>query len=113
MSGINYRFNEWRQSGEKAEKWSYMATRLVSKNSEIDRVNGYTIGQVLYLHHIKGMTALEIRKSPIGLGISLDLIKSMIKGFGVQASAEAKEAFDIAMYMVECEPESLAVIYGE
>lgn len=109
---INYKFNEWRQSGEKVEAWSPMAYRLLSKNVSADLVNGYKVGQVLYLHYIKGMSAKEIKQSPVGYGMSASLIQSIIKGFGRQSKVESFEAYDIAMYMVEHEPEVLERMYS-
>lgn len=104
--GIDYRFNEWRVSGEKADAWSPMAYRLLSKNVS-EYVSGYRIGQILYLHHVKGLTAKEIRQTSAGYGLAINLIKSVIKGFGRLSSSETKEAYEIAKYMVKNEPEVL------
>jgi hypothetical protein len=64
MSGINYRFNEWKQTGEPAEVWSPMSYRLISKNVQSQHFNGFKVGHILYLYHVKGMTAQEIKKHP-------------------------------------------------
>lgn len=71
--GIEYRFNEWRASGEQVKEWSPMAYKLVSKNVQSNNADGFKIGQVLYLHHVKGMTASEIRKSSAGYGLTTSL----------------------------------------
>ncbi|WP_047981680.1 hypothetical protein [Ornithinibacillus contaminans] len=108
---INYRFNEWRNSGEPCDKWSPMAYRIVSKNTGSEQVNGFRIGHILYLHHIKGMTAKEI-KEVAGHGIATNMIKSILKGFGRLSGYESLEAYDIAMYLVECQPEVLEKMYS-
>lgn len=110
--GIDYRFNEWRISGEKAESWSPMAYRLINKNIDAEFLNGFNIGHILYLHHIKGLTALEIRKTSLGYGIATNIIKSVLKGFGNQSGYESKEAFKIAMHMIEHEPEVMDRMYN-
>lgn len=111
---INYRFNEWRQTGETAEVWSPMAYRLVSKNAHVAHINGFNIGNVLYLHYVKGMTAQEIRKTPVGYGLATNLIKGILKGFSrgtYKVGIDSLEAYEIAMYMIECEPETLEKMY--
>lgn len=40
-----------------------MVYRLV-KNIRSDSVNGFKVGHILYLHHIKEFEAKEIRKTP-------------------------------------------------
>lgn len=109
--GIDYRFNEWRASRETAEKWSPMAYRLLSKNVSSEHTNGFRIGHILYLHHIKGLSAREIKQTPVGYGIATNMIKSIIKGFGRQSSYESLEAYEIAMYMIEHQPEVLEKMY--
>ncbi|TCP30211.1 hypothetical protein EV207_10634 [Scopulibacillus darangshiensis] len=106
---IDYGFNEFRVLGEKAEEWSPMAYRLVSKNMTA-KISGFRIGQVLYLHHIKGMSALEIKKAE-GFGLHTNMIKGILRGFGREAGAEALEAYTLAMYMIEHEPEMLEKMY--
>ena len=110
--GIDYRFNEWRISGEKAESWSPMAYRLINKNIDAEFLNGFNIGHILYLHHIKGLTASEIRRTSVGYGNSTNIIKSVLKGFGSQSGYESKESYKIAMYMIEYQPEVLKKMYG-
>ncbi|WHY84690.1 hypothetical protein QNH39_18825 [Neobacillus novalis] len=108
---INYKFNQYRISGEQTEAWSPMAYRLISKNSASEHINGFKVGHILYQHHVKGLAAKEIRKTPVGYGLSTNLIKSVLKGFGSQSGIESKEAYEIAMYMLECEPETLEKMY--
>ncbi|KGA98118.1 hypothetical protein AJ85_18565 [Alkalihalobacillus alcalophilus ATCC 27647 = CGMCC 1.3604] len=108
---IDYRFNEWRVSGEQAEAWSPMAYRLCSKNSKTDLMNGYRVGDILYLHYLRGMTAKDIKQYSLGYGVSTAIIKSVLNGFGRQSGAEAKEAYQIGMYLVENEPEMLEKMY--
>ncbi|GIP62688.1 hypothetical protein J32TS6_12430 [Virgibacillus pantothenticus] len=109
---INYKFNQWRQTGETSEAWSPMAYRLVAKNVGSDTLNGYKVGNIIYLHHLKGMTAQEIKETPVGYGISTATIKSVLKGFGRQSAVESFEAYDIAMYMVENEPGTMEQMYN-
>ncbi|MGF6947541.1 hypothetical protein QF028_000034 [Neobacillus sp. B4I6] len=101
---INYKFNQYRVSGEATEEGSAMAYRLCSKNVTSEHISGYRVGQFLYLHHIKGMTAQDIKKTPVGYGIATNMIKSILKGFGRQSGTESVEAYEIALYMIECEP---------
>ncbi|MFD4927699.1 hypothetical protein ACFWMS_02070 [Peribacillus butanolivorans] len=112
--GIDYKFNEWRVSGEQAEVWSPLAYRLYSKNVTSESVNGFRVGHILYLHHIKGMAAKEIKHSLVGFGLHLNLIKSILRGFrsrSANAGRETMEAYEIAMYLVECQPEMLEKMY--
>ncbi|OIU71204.1 hypothetical protein [Rossellomorea aquimaris] len=112
--GIDYRFNEWRVSGEKAEAWSPMAYRLLSKNATSEHLNGFRIGQMLYLHHIEGMSAKEIKHSPVGFGLNLTVINATLRGYKrkyMSVGVETIEAYDIAMYMIEHEPEVLERMY--
>ncbi|MCL1698319.1 hypothetical protein [Lysinibacillus sp. BPa_S21] len=104
------KFNVWKVSGKQAEVWSPMACRLVSKNTISNYMTGYRIGQILYLHHIKGMSAPEIKKVA-GFGLNTNMIKSILRGFGKDAGIEAVEAYQIAMYMIEQEPEELEKLY--
>ena len=108
--GIDYRFNEWRVSGEKVETWSPMAYKLVSKCMNAERANGYRIGHILYLFYYKGLSYTEI-KEVAGQGLHMSLIKGIIKGFGKDASMESREAFKMAMYMIEHETEVLDKMY--
>jgi len=108
---INYKFNQYRVSGEKAEAWSPMAYKLINKNVASDTVNGFKVGNILYLHYLKGMTAQEIRKTSVGYGIPTNTIKSIIRGFGRQSNVESYEAYEVAMYMIEHEPEVLEQMY--
>lgn len=109
---IDYKFNTWRVSGERAEVLSPLVYSLLNKNISAQYLNGYTIGHILYLHHIQGMTAQEIRQHSVGKGIPLETIKSVIKGFSQQAGLESVEAYEIAMYLIENEPESLESLYS-
>lgn len=111
--GIDYRFHEWRISGEQAEAWSPLAYRLVSKNVHSDSLNGFRIGLILYLHHIKGMTAKEIQ-AYMANKMLLNMIKGVLKGFSNKnqmAKPDSIEAYKIAMYMVEVQPEVLERMY--
>ncbi|MEC2400916.1 hypothetical protein ABES35_08475 [Bacillus subtilis] len=108
---INYKFNQYRVSGETAEAWSPMSYRLINKNLVSDTVNGFKVGHILYLHHLKGMTVEDIRQTSVGRGIPTNTIKSILKGFGRQSNAESYEAYEIAMYMVQNEPETLEKMY--
>ncbi|QPA33221.1 hypothetical protein ISX45_10300 [Anoxybacillus caldiproteolyticus] len=102
---IDYKFNTWRVSGEKATVWSQKAYKLV--RADVGRISGATIGAILYLHHVKGMTASEIKNSPIAWGVSLPNIKGILKGFNSRANRESIEAYSIFMDMLETEPEML------
>lgn len=112
VTNIDYKFNTWRISGEKAEGYSKMTYRLLNKNLQSDNLTGYKIGHILYLHHLKGMTAQDIKKHPVGYGSSVPTIKSVIKGFGRLSGVESLEAYEIAMYMIEHEPEELERLYS-
>ncbi|EMI11501.1 hypothetical protein [Anoxybacillus gonensis] len=96
---INYKFNEWRVSGEKATAWSQNAYKLAS--IEVGRMSGMTIGAVLYLHCVKGMNASEIRKSPVAYGMATATIRGIIRG------SYSPEAYSIFVDMLETEPEML------
>lgn len=109
--GIDYKFNEWRISGGKAEAWSPMAYNLLSKNINSDAIKGFRIGHILYLHHIKGLSAKEIRQTPTSCGLNTNKIKSILRGFGSQSGVESKEAYQIAMYMIKNEPDVLKRMY--
>lgn len=109
--GIDYRFGEWRNTGEPCDKWSPMAYRLLSKCERSPVASGYRIGQVLWLHHCKGLSPKEISQASSGYEKNINSIKGIIRGFGKDAGAEAKEAYSIGMYMVECEPEILGRMY--
>lgn len=110
MLGIEYRFNEWRVSGGEAEVWSPMAYKLISKCINAERASGYKIGHILYLYYCKGLSNTEI-KEVAGQGLPMSLIKGIVRGFGKDASMEAREAFKIAMYMIEHETEVLDRMY--
>lgn len=108
---LNYKFNQYRVSGEPVESWSPMAYRLVNKNAQSDSLNGFKVGHMLYLHHLKGMSAQEIRESSLGHGIAIATVKSVLKGFGRQSGVGALKAYDIAIYMIQNEPEVLEQMY--
>jgi hypothetical protein len=60
------------------------------------------------------MTAKEIKHSLVGFGLHLNLIKSILRGFrsrGANAGRETMEAYEIAVYMVNCQPEMLEKMY--
>jgi hypothetical protein len=106
--GIDYRFGEWRNNGEIADAWSPMAYRLLSKNIGSEQVNGFRIGHILYLHHIQGMEAKEIKQTSVGYGIATNMIKSILKGFRSKnggAGRESIEAYEIVMGMIQNEKE--------
>ncbi|MDG5789661.1 hypothetical protein QA612_19575 [Evansella sp. AB-P1] len=105
MSGINYKFNQWRQSGEQAQEWSSKAYKLLGCNTTSDTLNGYKIGKVLYLHHVKGLNAQEIRELSGKNGLPTNTVKSVIKGFSRQAGQESILAYNTAMEMLQDEQE--------
>ncbi|MEQ6375746.1 hypothetical protein RZN25_02735 [Bacillaceae bacterium S4-13-56] len=110
---IDYKFNVWRVSGERAEAWSPRAYRLISYNQNSESMSGYTIGKVLYLHHLKRLDAKQIREQ-LENKIPINMIKGIIRGFNKKyqtAKTESYEAYAIAMYMVEHHPEELEKIY--
>lgn len=82
-----------------------MAYGLLSKNVASESVNGFKVGQILYLYHVRGKTAQEIMALP-------NLIKSILKGFDKQSRVESYEVYDIAMYMIEHESETLEKMYS-
>lgn len=49
----------------------------------------------MYLHHLKGMNAKDIRQTSVGKGIPTNTIKSTLKSFGRQSNAESYEAYEI------------------
>jgi len=104
MSGINYKFNTWRESGNQAEEWSKKAYKLLSYNNQSDIISGFKIGQVLYYYHVKELQPKEIKKQ-IGQGMSVHLIKGIIKGFSRTAGQESITAYQIAMDMIKDEQE--------
>lgn len=101
---INYRFNEWRVSGEQAEVWSHNAYKLA--RLEVGRVSGMTIGAILYLHFIKGMTASRIRKAPIAFGLASPTITGIIRG------TYCPDAYCVFQEMLKTEPEKLDILFG-
>jgi hypothetical protein len=109
---INYNFNKWRVSGETAEAWSPMAYQLISKNRNVEHLSGFRIGQVLYLHHIKGLSDKDINKLSYGYCKNITILRGILKGFRKKSvSRDSKEAYYIAMYMIEHEPEILERMY--
>ncbi|GMO00641.1 hypothetical protein [Parageobacillus thermoglucosidasius] len=106
---IDYRFNEWMVSGEKATVWTEKAYKLA--RIEVGRVSGMTIGAVLYLHYVKGRTAGEIRKHSVSNGLGISTVRAILRGFGDRASQATKEAYSIFMDMLENEPEMLDVLF--
>jgi hypothetical protein len=102
---IDYRFNEWRVSGEQATVWSENAYKLV--RADVGRMSGMTIGAILYLHYVKGMTAGEIRKHSISNGLGISTIRAILRGFGDRASQATKEVYYLFVEMLENEPEML------
>jgi hypothetical protein len=104
MSGINYRFNTWRESGDQAEEWSSKAYKLLNYNNQSSTLTGFKIGQVLYYYHLKGLQPKQI-KDLVGQGMSVHLIKGIIKGFGRTAGQESIIAYQTAMEMLQDEQE--------
>jgi hypothetical protein len=104
---IDYRLNEWRLSGEKATEWSQKSYKLLRTNLRADIITGARIGAILYFHHVKGLTASEIRKNPVGTGVPISTIKAILKGFNSRTGMESKEAYLIFMDMLDTEPEML------
>jgi hypothetical protein len=111
---LNIKFNTWNDSGETAEAWSPKAYLLLSFNQSTQSFSGYTVGKVLYLHHVKGLSAPDI-KDKIGSGYNVKMISSIIKGFGHQAGYESRMAYETAMDMLsnEAELEVLHRMYKE
>lgn len=101
-TGINYKFNTWRLSGEQAEAWSNKAYDLLRYNADSDMFSGFMIGKVLYLHHERGMNAKQI-KQQVGQ-IPTNTIKSITRGFN-RANYESKMAYITAMEMLQDEHE--------
>ncbi|GAB1799068.1 hypothetical protein [Priestia megaterium] len=108
---INYKFNEWRVEGEKAKPFSGNGYKLLRCNLNSSILNGFTIGQVLYCHHVKGLSVSEIRKN-IGVALTGPMIRSVIKGFGRNAGWETIQAYNLFMEMLRDEPEVLDAIYS-
>lgn len=96
---IDYRFNTYRISGEQAEAWIPLAYRLVSKNVHSDSLNGFRIGLILYLHHIKGMTAKEIQ-AYMAYKMLLNMIKGVLNGFSNKNQVAKPEVLE-RMYQVK------------
>lgn len=110
---INYSFNEWRVAGETAEAWSPMAYRLISKNKNVEHLSGFRIGQVLYLHHIKGLSDKEINQISYGYSKNITIIRGILRGFSKKSvSRDSKEAYYIAKFMIVNEPEVLERMYN-
>lgn len=58
--GIDYKFNQWRVSGEKAPQWSQKAYKLLKVNLNKNGYTGELLGVILYLYFVKGMTVSQI-----------------------------------------------------
>lgn len=112
--GINYKFNTWQVSGEQGQEWSKKAYKLLSLNSHLETLSGWRIGAVLYFHQVKGMTASEIKKSPLGIGIPktsiVNLLKEKPSKYATNETSEAKQLF---YNMLETEPQMLDVLYSD
>ncbi|WP_182006114.1 hypothetical protein [Priestia aryabhattai] len=57
---IDYRFNEWRISGEKAPELSKRAYQLLRSTEGV--FSAQQVGEVLYLYYVKQIPKQEIRK---------------------------------------------------
>ncbi|MBU8690574.1 hypothetical protein KM918_25080 [Priestia megaterium] len=57
---IDYKWNIYRISGEKAPELSKRAYKLLSAN--VGMFTAQQVGEVLYLYHVKEMPAKEIKK---------------------------------------------------
>lgn len=102
---VIYNFNEWKVSGEKA-------TPISPKGYKLLRIRtGFKIGSILYHYYVKGFSVSQIKKT-VARNLSLTNIRSVIKGFGKQASRESIEAYKVFMEMLKDEPETLDVIFG-
>ncbi|WP_191561615.1 hypothetical protein [Metabacillus idriensis] len=101
---INYRFNEWRVSGKQPTVWSQNAYSLVS--IQVGLVSGMTIGSILYLHYVKGMTASQIKKNSVAYGMTTATVRGIIRG------SYCPEAYCIFLDMLETEPEMLDRLFG-
>jgi hypothetical protein len=106
---INYKFNIWRVSGEQATVWSEKAYKLV--RADVGRLSVATIGAILYMHHVKGMTASEIKKHSVSNGLGISAIRAILKGFGDRASQSTKEAYYLFFDLLENEPEMLDILF--
>ncbi|MGG6431923.1 hypothetical protein ACPF7I_06245 [Anoxybacillus sp. D401a] len=99
---INYKFNEWRVSGEKATAWSQKAYKLLRVNADKSCVmSAHSVGTILYLHYVKGLTAQEIKKHSAGKMLLMTTIKGILRG------SHSPEVYCIFQDMLETEPEML------
>jgi len=108
--GIEYRFNEWRISGEKATIWSPKVYQLLRLNASNEDINGFNIGKILYYHHVKGFSPPEVKD--VVKGFNLIKIKSILRGFGRHAGYESVQAYNTFMELLRDEPEMLDVVFG-
>lgn len=109
---MDYRFNTWRVSGEKAEEWSLLAYRLMRVNILAERNTGIRLGAVLYQHYVKGMSPSQIRKSPIGIGLPVTSITAIIRGYNVRGDFNSTaEVYNLFQHMLETEPEMLDMLF--
>lgn len=110
--GIDYKFNTWRVSGEQAKTLSPRVYNLLRLNTFSDSHSGWRVGAILYLHHVKGLTATEIKKSLVGSRLPLQSVKSLINGINNKnVNPEIIEACQLFYKMLKDEPEMLERLY--
>ncbi|KAB2334130.1 hypothetical protein [Bacillus mesophilum] len=103
---IHYLFNTWRVSENQASVFSQKSYNLLRINTESKGYTGEILGAILFLHYVKGLTASEIRKTPIGYTIPSVHIKSILKG------SFNPKAYNLFMDLLETEPEMLDNLFN-
>lgn len=98
---IDYRFNTYMVSNDKAPIWTERAYKLVRCRNKI--VTGQMAGDILYRYYVQNMTASQINTNYSF--ISIFNIKAMLRG------TLLPEAYVIFMEMLEHEPEMLDNIF--
>jgi|GEM_PF-6330622 len=94
---IDYKFNTYRVSGEKAQELSRTAYQLMRSGNAM--VSGQLLGEILYSSRVEGKSHKEIKQRfPY---LSQMIIKGLLRG------TYAPDTFSLFCYMEEHEPEML------
>ncbi|WP_125906469.1 hypothetical protein [Bacillus sp. HMF5848] len=94
---INYKFNQWRNSGETATEISEKGYELLRSGHGM--FTGEMLGNILYRHYIQGESANALCRDITA--IPHQTVKAVLRG------SFSPRAFNIFMEMAETEPEEL------
>lgn len=103
MANIEYRFNEWRISKDKAHGLSQRAYQFLRSTEGV--YSAQQVGEVLYLYHIKKLPAKEIRKT-----FSFIPYQTITAIFNNRCNVGACIIF---FEMMEHEPEMLELLFNQ